>query len=82
MDQNISFESIRRTILLQGAPYLIRVNLLDEYQGTLIPHMCRSLCVELVFQSNKKTLISKEVNDLIQNIESILIKIFDAKIRV
>lgn len=79
---NVSFEKIRTTILLQDAPYLIHVNLLDEYQGKLIPVLCKSLCVQLVFQSNEKTLITKDIEEIICNIESIIIKKFNAKIRI
>lgn len=82
VDRNLSFEEIRLYILLQGSPYLIQVNLLDEYQGPLIPDICTSLCVQLVFQSNKRTLFTKEIETIISNIESNLIKKFNAKIRV
>lgn len=82
VDRNISFEEIKFNIMVQGAPYLIQVNLLDEYQGPLIPEFFTSLCVQLIFQSNKRTLVTKEIETIIENIESNLIKKFNVKIRV
>ena len=79
---NVSFEKIRTTILLQDLPYLIQVNLLDEYQGKLIPEFSKSLCVQLVFQANEKTLITKDIEEIFFKIESTIIKKFNAEIRI
>lgn len=82
INQNFSFEMIKTTILLYGLPYLIQINLLDAYQGKLIPISYTSLCIQFVFQSDQKTLITKEIDEIIFTIKSILIKKFQAKIRL
>nr|YP_009496569.1 phenylalanine-tRNA ligase beta subunit [Actinocyclus subtilis]AWT39282.1 phenylalanine-tRNA ligase beta subunit [Actinocyclus subtilis] len=82
VDKNIAFEKIKSMIMLNGTPYLIQVNLLDEYQGKLIPTFCTSLCIQLVFQSSQKTLVTKEIEEIVKNIETIVIKNFNAEIRV
>nr|WAJ57510.1 phenylalanine-tRNA ligase beta subunit [Actinocyclus sp. (in: diatoms)] len=79
---NFSFEDIKNTILSRGGVYLVNVELLDEYQGKLIPSFCTSLCVQLMFQSNEKTLTTKEIEDVMQDIELVLTEKFDAKIRI
>jgi phenylalanyl-tRNA synthetase beta chain len=80
--QNISFEEIRESLYCNGTKFLIQINLLDEYRGNSIPDNHTSLCLELIFQSNEKTLQNKEVESIINNLQLLLTKNFNATIRV
>jgi phenylalanyl-tRNA synthetase beta chain len=80
--QNISFEEIRETLYCNGTKFLVQINLLDEYRGNSIPENHTSLCLQLIFQSNEKTLQNKEVESIIDNLQLLLTKNFNATIRV
>ena len=80
--RDISFEKIQKILYLNGSKFLTQINLLDEYEGISIPDKHISLCLQLVFQSNKKTLKNKELEIIINNLQSLLINNFNATIRV
>jgi phenylalanyl-tRNA synthetase beta chain len=82
VEQSISFEAIRKTLLLNGTKFLTEVNLLDEYKGKSIPEKDISLCLQLVFQSNEKTLENKEVETIITELQILLTNCFNIKIRI
>lgn len=82
VNRRFSFEDIKNTIIYKGSPYLVQVNLLDEYQGKSIPPSFTSLCIQLIFQSTERTLTTKEIEDVLQYIKLLLAKKFDAKIRI
>ena len=79
--QNIEFKSIKETIYLNGTEFLSEVNLLDEYRGQPIPDDRTSVCLQLIFQSNKKTLENKEVENIINKLQLVVINKFNATIR-
>nr|UXN45024.1 phenylalanine tRNA synthetase [Haslea karadagensis] len=79
--QDFSFEEIQSILYLNGTKFLSEINLLDEYRGSSIPKNYMSLCLQLTFQSDKKTLENKEVEEIIKNLQSILKTKFEAKIR-
>jgi phenylalanyl-tRNA synthetase beta chain len=81
IQKDIPFEKIRETLYCNGTEFLSEINLLDEYQGQSIPPKYTSLCLQFVFQSNQRTLETKEIENLIQQFQSILVKKFNAKIR-
>jgi phenylalanyl-tRNA synthetase beta chain len=54
INKNISFKEIQETIIFNGTKFLSEINLLDEYKGKSIPDNHISLCLQLIFQSNKK----------------------------
>jgi phenylalanyl-tRNA synthetase beta chain len=82
VEQTVSFEEIQKTLLLNGTKFLTEVNLLDEYQGKSIPDNQISLCLQLVFQSNEKTLQNKDVETIIEELQTLLTKCFNIQIRV
>jgi phenylalanyl-tRNA synthetase beta chain len=82
INQNISFEEIREILYCNGTKFLVKINLLDEYRGNSIPDNHTSLCLQLIFQSNEKTLQNKEVETIINNLQFLLTKNFNATIRV
>ena len=81
ISQEISFEKIRKAFHCNGSKFLTQINLLDEYTGESIPDKHISICLQLVFQSTEKTLQNKEVDYIINNLQSLVSKNFNAIIR-
>ena len=71
---DIPFSKVKDLILRTGTDVLTNVELLDEYKGTSIPLDSTSLCIQLTFQSNKKTLRTKEVEKIVTAIQEQLVK--------
>lgn len=82
VDRNINFSQIKKTIINHGTNFLNSVTLLDEYRGNSIPKNQTSLCLQLTFQSDTKTLLTKEIDDILKNLETVLIKEYAIKLRV
>jgi phenylalanyl-tRNA synthetase beta chain len=82
VDRKILFTEIKATILNNGTHYLKQVDLLDEYQGSSIPKHQTSLCIQLTFQSTKKTLITKEIDEILNNLYKVLETQHDVNIRI
>jgi phenylalanyl-tRNA synthetase beta subunit len=68
-------------ILANGTKFLRNVVLLDEYQGLGIPENETSLCLQLTFQSDEKTLQTIDVEEIIKTLNNLLISKFSCKIR-
>nr|WPV72716.1 phenylalanine tRNA synthetase [Navicula sp.] len=79
--EDISFRQIENLLYLNGTKFLSNIHLLDEYKGESIPENQISLCLQLTFQSNEKTLQNKEIEDTINNLQLLLTNKLDAKIR-
>jgi phenylalanyl-tRNA synthetase beta chain len=80
--RNISFEKIKAAIYINGTEFLSEINLLDEYRGNSIPENHTSLCLQLIFQSDKKTLENREIETIIKKLQEILTQKFQASLRV
>ena len=76
-----TFSELENILWLNGTKFLSEVNLLDEYRGSSIPKDCTSLCLQLIFQSNEKTLENKEIETIITNLQAVLTNKFNAIIR-
>lgn len=81
ISKKISFAKIKNLIFLVAPKVLISIELLDEYKGNSIPKTMTSLCIQFTFQSNEKTLLTKEVEEIIKNIKFVLIEQFNIMIR-
>ena len=81
IQNDIPFEIIRKTLYSNGTQFLSEINLLDEYQGSSIPPKFKSLCLQFVFQSNLRTLETKEIENIIHQFQAILTQKFNAQIR-
>ena len=81
IQKEIEFQTIKEILYLNGTEFLAQVNLLDEYRGQSIPDDQTSLCLQLVFQSNKKTLENKEIENIIDKLQLALINKLNAIIR-
>lgn len=79
--RDISFEKIKASIYANGTEFLSEINLLDEYRGQSIPKNNTSLCLQLIFQSDKKTLENKEIEMILKKLQTILTQKFHATIR-
>lgn len=82
VDKNISFSTIEKTIKTNGSECLTNIQLLDEYRGDSIPKNQTSLCIQLTFQSLEKTLLTKEIEDIITNLQTLLKEKYGVSIRV
>ena len=82
VDQKITFTEIKTTILDYGTEYLKSVKLLDKYQGSSIPKDQTSLCIQLIFQSTEKTLVTKEIDEILTNLFKILETKYSITIRI
>ena len=81
IDHKIPYERIQTIILKIGTPFLISNQLLDEYTGKGIPQTKKSLCIQLTFQAKNRTLLTKEIDTIVENIKIILIDQFKIIIR-
>jgi len=79
--RDVTFKELQETLFYNGTKFLSEINLLDEYTGKSIPDEHISLCLELVFQSNEKTLQNKDIEEIIENIRFVLTERFNAVIR-
>lgn len=80
--QEIPFTDVVTTIRTNSPSFLTNIVLLDQYRGEAIPKDSTSLCLQLTFQSSEKTLITKEVEDIIVNLQAVLEKIHNVIIRI
>ena len=79
--KDIEFKEIQTVLYWNGTKLLAEINLLDEYMGKPIPDNCKSLCLQLLFQSSTETLKNKKIDIIIKNLQYILTTKFKAKIR-
>lgn len=79
--QDISFAELKDLLYMNGTKYLSEINLLDEYRGDSIPENHVSLCVQLIFRSNEKTLETKDIEVIIHNLQLLLTKKFNVLLR-
>nr|YP_010133920.1 phenylalanine tRNA synthetase [Fistulifera saprophila]QWM93410.1 phenylalanine tRNA synthetase [Fistulifera saprophila] len=79
--QDIEFNQLKQLLYLNGSQFLSKINLLDEYKGNSIPEDHTSLCLQLIFQSNEKTLQNSEIEEILNNIRFVLTHEFNATIR-
>jgi phenylalanyl-tRNA synthetase beta chain len=79
--RNISFSEIRKVLLKNGTKFLNEIKFLDEYKSESLPPNHISLCLQLIFQSQEKTLENKIIENIIKNLESVLITHFKAELR-
>jgi len=81
VSKEITFKQIEITILKIATQYLTNIKLLDQYEGDSIPDDQISLCIQLTFQSTEKTLTTKEIEKILENIEMFLTQEHNVKIR-
>lgn len=82
VNRKISFSTIKETLLKNSPEYLIKVELLDEYRGQSIPDHQTSLCIQLTFQSSEKTLVTKDIDEIVNQLQTTLENEYEATIRI
>lgn len=82
IDKTISYHEIEKTLFTAGIAYLIDIKLLDQYEGQSIPINYTSLCVQLTFQSSERTLVNKEIDEVVITLQSLLKNKYNAIVRV
>ncbi len=82
VSQEISFEQIKKTLFKNGSDYLKTIHLLDEYRGKSIPENHTSLCIQLTFQSIEKTLLTKEIDEILDTLQRVLEAKYQVTIRI
>ena len=82
VDKTISFDQIQENVFRSGTEFLVNVELVDVYEDKQITENLTSLCIQLTFQASNKTLLTKEVEHIINNIQTQLIQNFNVTIRV
>lgn len=82
IDKTISYNEIEKTLLTAGISDLIDLKLLDQYEGKSIPINCTSLCIQLIFQSPERTLLNKDVDNIVITLQSLLEKKYNVIIRI
>ena len=81
IQQDISYNELQEALYYNGTKFLSQIHLKDEYTGKYIPNQHISLCLQLVFQSNEKTLQNKEIEKILNNLKLVLAENFNAIIR-
>ncbi len=81
IQKQIKFEEVQKLLYCNGTQFLSAINLLDEYRSESIPTDCTSLCLELVFQSNQKTLENKTIEIILEKLQLALAQKFNVIIR-
>ena len=54
---------------------------MDEYRGGSITDQQTSFCIQLTFQSPEKTLVTKEIEEIVDTLQSILKDKYKVSIR-
>ena len=81
ISKTIKFKEIENLLYWNGTKFLSKINLVDEYRGESISEDCTSLCLELVFQSDQKTLENKTIDSIIENLQLLLTQKLNAILR-
>lgn len=81
VERNIPFKTIKEILFINGTEFLSEIDLLDEYRGSPITDQQTSLCLQLTFQSNEKTLENRDIESIISHLQLILTNKFNAIIR-
>lgn len=81
ISDDIPFEKLQKLLYLNGTAFLTQIHLLDRYRGSAVQNGYTSLCIQLVFQSNKQTLQNKQIETVVQNLNLALEQNFNVHIR-
>lgn len=76
-----SFDRLKQILYFNSSKFLTEINLLDEYKGQSIPENHTSLCLQFVFQSPERTLQTREIENIVKNIQFLLTNKFNATLR-
>ncbi len=81
VSRDLAFQTIHKGILQLGICELVRLQLIDVYEGEKIPEGKVSLTLRLTFQDREKTLTVDRVQDFIDTILSFIHKTYGVGLR-
>ena len=83
VSSSVKWEEIYNLIISKknNNSLLQNVIFVDEYHGKQIPEDKKSITIRLVIGSNEKTLTSKEIEEVANNVINTLRKKFEAEVR-
>jgi phenylalanyl-tRNA synthetase beta chain len=81
VDQDVSAQDVKDTIVAHGSKLLRSVELFDVYTGDPIPAGKKNLTYSLVYQATDRTLKDVEANGLVDNVVRVLGEKFGATLR-
>ena len=81
VDEQIEFDTIRRTVINQAGDALKKVTLFDLYQGQGIEAGRKSLALGLTWQHPSRTLTDEEINNSVKAVVAALTNVCGASLR-
>ncbi|WP_185869007.1 phenylalanine--tRNA ligase subunit beta [Blattabacterium cuenoti] len=81
VDKNIHFEKMNQLIKKKENHVIKKIQIFDFYEGKNLPHSKKSYTISFFFESQKKTLTEKTINNSMKKIEFFLKKELKAEIR-
>mgnify|MGYP001082189200 CR=1 FL=1 len=81
VDNKVSFDQLHEAAKQAERKLLTQVNLFDVYEGKNLPKGKKSYALSFTLENDQKTLVDKQVEKVMQKIQSTLEKEFDAELR-
>ena len=81
IDPNISLKEIETVVSQSSSQLLKNIELLDVYKEANSTSDQISICLQLTFQSDQKTLLTNEIESIVNNINKKLLKTFNVSLR-
>ena len=81
LDEEINFDKLKKTAQKIEKKLLKKVNLFDYYKGSKIENGKKSYAISFVFQDDEKTLKDKQIDKIMNKIQSTFEREYGAKLR-
>lgn len=81
IDESVPCEKLMNVIKRNGFPLLRQLSLFDVYRGSQIEKGKKSYAFRMMFQSDERTLLQEEVDNIVKEIIKSLVDNFNAKLR-
>ena len=81
LDEDVNFDKLKRTAQKIERKLLKKVNLFDYYKGSKIESGKKSYAISFVFQDDEKTLKDKQIDKIMNKIQSTFEREYGAKLR-
>lgn len=80
-DKEINFDKIRNLVIKNGSKLLKSIDVFDVYEGKNLEENKKSIAFNMIFNSDEKTLIESEIDEIIQKIIQQIQKEFNGILR-
>ena len=81
LQNEVTYDQVKETIVSEAGPYLEKVNIFDVYQGSNLKEGCKSLAISLIFNNVSSTLSDEDVDPVIETVVSALEQRLGAQLR-